>query len=179
VVSQGELARLNAIRQAERTASMMRSNLQQERSSAYHRSIDNKRDQGSKNAANKAADNTEARINALENQIKAAKANSTISVQQINTAAQQATVDSATQKRQRQSQTRAVSAYGSTGQGGTQPEDIPPPTNPDPNNIDDGNAQIRNAQSTELKRLGGSGVLTSNNQGPTKVSVKLWELVVG
>ncbi len=150
MVSQGELARLDAIRQAERTAQMMRSNLQQERSSAYHRSIDNKRDQGSKNAANKAADNTEARINALENQIKVAKANSAISVQQINTAAQQATVDSATQKRQRQSRTRATSAMQAQG-----------------------NQQIRDSQSAELQRLGGSGELTSNNQGPTKVSETL------
>ena len=150
MVSQGELARLDAIRQAERTAQMMRSNLQQERSSAYHRSIDNKRDQGSKNAANKAADNTQARINTLENQIAQAKANPTYTVQQINTAAQQATVDSATQKRERQSRTRATSAMQAQG-----------------------NAQIQESQTTELQRLGGSGVLVSGNEGPTKTSETL------
>ena len=69
---------------------------------------------------------------------------------QISDYSSRVVVSEATQKRQRQSQTRAVSAMQERG-----------------------NQQIRDSQSTELKRLGGSGVLVSGNEGPTKTSETL------
>ncbi len=70
--------------------------------------------------------------------------------EQISDYSSRVVVSEATKKRQRQSRTRATSAMQAAG-----------------------NQQIRDSQSVELKRLGGSGVLTSNNQGPTKTSETL------
>jgi hypothetical protein len=75
---------------------------------------------------------------------------------QISDYSSRVVVSEATKKRQRQSQTRAVSAYGSTGQGGSQnTEGRMYESNY--TSLYAGNQQIRDSQSTELKRLGGSG----------------------